>query len=239
MTPDKSFPPAPAGAPGATNGDLRVDLRLIADMVCPGSRVLDVGCGDGALLQVLAQTKGVDGRGIELSMAGVRAAVRRGVSVIQGNADTDLADYPNGAFDYAILSQTLQATQRPRQVLEQLMRVAERAIVSFPNFGYWKARWHLMSHGRMPVTRGLPEEWWETPNIHLCTLKDFLVLAREMDIVIERGVALNEDGTVTRLPAVGPWANLLSAQAVFLVRRRNGGARPGGAAGPARDADAP
>lgn len=216
--------PAPC-AIGTSNGDLRVDLRLIADMVRSGARVLDVGCGDGALLQVLAQTKGVDGRGIELSMAGVRAAVRRGVSVIQGNADTDLADYPTHAFDYAILSQTLQATQQPRRVLEELLRVAERAIVSFPNFGFWKARWHLVSRGRMPVTRGLPEEWWETPNIHLCTLKDFLALARHMDIVIERAVALNEDGSVTRLPAIGPWANLLSAQAVFLLRRRNGGAR--------------
>jgi len=211
------------------NGDLRIDLRLIADMVRPGSRVLDVGCGDGALLQVLAQTKGVDGRGIELSMAGVRAAVRRGVSVIQGNADTDLADYPAGAFDYAILSQTLQATLRPRDVLEHLLRVAERAIVSFPNFGYWKARWHLVARGRMPVTPGLPEEWWETPNIHLCTLKDFLMLAREMDIEIERAVAMTETGAVTRLPAVGPWANLLSAQAVFLLRRCAGDGSRGAA----------
>jgi len=223
MIVDITRPDAGPQAWSTGNGDLRIDLRVIADMVCPGSRVLDVGCGDGALLQVLAQTKGVDGRGIELSMAGVRAAVRRGVSVIQGNADTDLADYPNGAFDYAVLSQTLQATQQPRRVLEELLRVAERAIVSFPNFGYWKARWHLVSRGRMPVTRGLPEEWWETPNIHFCTLKDFLVLARETNITIERGVALNEDGAVTRLPAVGPWANLLSAQAVFLLHRKEGG----------------
>jgi methionine biosynthesis protein MetW len=210
----------PASVPGS-NGDLRFDLRLIADMVTPGARVLDVGCGDGALLQYLARTKGVDGRGIELSMVGVRTAVRRGVSVIQGNADTDLADYPSAAFDYAILSQTLQATQRPRDVLSHLLRVGGRAIVSFPNFGYWKARWHLLSKGRMPVTRGMPEEWWETPNIHFCTIKDFVVLARCMDIVIEKGVALREDGRLNRLSATGPWANLMSAQAVFLLRRRN------------------
>jgi methionine biosynthesis protein MetW len=212
--------PPPASVTGS-NGDLRFDLRLIADMVTPGARVLDVGCGDGALLQYLARTKGVDGRGIELSMAGVRTAVRRGVSVIQGNADTDLADYPSAAFDYAILSQTLQATQRPRDVLSHLLRVGGRAIVSFPNFGYWKARWHLLSKGRMPVTRGMPEEWWETPNIHFCTIKDFVVLARCMDIVIEKGVALREDGRLNRLSATGPWANLMSAQAVFLLRRRD------------------
>jgi methionine biosynthesis protein MetW len=201
------------------NGELRFDLRIIADMVRSGARVLDVGCGDGALLQHLAQTKGVDGRGIELSMAGVRAAVRRGVSVIQGNADTDLADYPAGAFDYAILSQTLQAMQQPREVLDQLLRVARHGIVSFPNFGFWKARWHLVSRGRMPVTAGMPEEWWATPNIHFCTIKDFVVLTRQMDIVIEKGVALNENGSVNRLSATGPWANLLSAQAVFLLTR--------------------
>ena len=211
-----AVPPTTGTGP---NGELRIDLRLIADMVTPKARVLDVGCGDGALLQYLAGVKGVNGRGIELSMAGVRAAVRRGVSVIQGNADTDLADYPAGAFDYAILSQTLQATQHPREVLGHLLRVADRAIVSFPNFGYWKARWHLVSKGRMPVTRGLPEEWWDTPNIHYCTIKDFVVLARCMDIVIEKGVALDEDGRVNRLSATGPWANLMSAQAVFLLRR--------------------
>lgn len=216
-------PPGPQGPTAHANGELRFDLRIIADMVTPGARVLDVGCGDGALLQHLARTKGVDGRGIELSMTGVRAAVRRGVAVIQGNADTDLADYPSAAFDYAILSQTLQATQRPRDVLGQLLRVGSRAIVSFPNFGYWKARWHLLSKGRMPVTRGLPEQWWETPNIHFCTIKDFVVLSRCMDIVIEKGVALSEDGSLNRLSATGPWANLMSAQAVFLLRRNGPG----------------
>jgi len=210
-------PAAGTSRPG--NGELRYDLRLIASMIDQGARVLDVGCGDGALLQHLAQTKGVDGRGIELSMSGVRAAVRRGVAVIQGNADTDLSDYPDGAFDYVVLSQTLQATQRPRDVLENLLRVGSRAIVSFPNFGYWKARWHLLSRGRMPITRGMPEEWWETPNIHFCTIKDFVVLARQMDVFIEKGVALNENGSVNRLSATGPWANLLSAQAVFLLHR--------------------
>jgi len=207
------------GAVRSGNGELRYDLRLIASMIGQGSRVLDVGCGDGALLQHLARVKGVDGRGIELSMAGVRAAVRRGVAVIQGNADTDLTTYPEGAFDYVVLSQTLQATQRPRDVLENLLRVGARAIVSFPNFGYWKARWHLLSRGRMPVTRGMPEDWWATPNIHFCTIKDFVALTRQMDVIIEKGVALNENGSVNRLSATGPWANLLSAQAVFLLRR--------------------
>ena len=222
---DHAETPTPRNAPA-----LRHDLRPIAAMVAPGSRVLDVGCGDGALLQHLANAKHVDGRGVELSMAGVRAAVRRGVAVIQGNADTDLADYPDGAFDYVVLSQTLQATQRPREVLENLVRVGRHAIVSFPNFGYWKARWHLLSRGRMPVTQGLPEEWWETPNIHFCTIKDFVVLTRAIGVDIEKGVALNENGTVNRLSATGPWANLISAQAVFLLRRHEDADEMAGAA---------
>ncbi len=135
---------------------IRVDLQHIADMVAPGSRVLDVGCGDGALLDYLVHFKQVDGRGIELSQAGVNACVGVGLSVIQGDADTDLAGYPSDAFDYAILSQTLQATRDPKGVLDQLVRIARRAIVSFPNFGHWRMRWHLLTQGTMPVTPSLP-----------------------------------------------------------------------------------
>jgi methionine biosynthesis protein MetW len=151
----------------------RVDHLLIAEMVKHGSRVLDVGCGDGALLQLLADTKDVDGRGIEVSRERVNACVARGLSVIQGDADRDLADYPDGAFDYAILSLTIQATLQPKAVLQQLLRIGRYAIVSFPNFGHWQVRAKLLFTGRMPVTENLPDAWYVSPNAHLCTIKDF------------------------------------------------------------------
>lgn len=198
---------------------IRVDLQLIAEMVEPHSRVLDVGCEDGALLQYLWKTKGVDGRGIELSQAGVNACVRNGLSVIQGDADKDLADYPSDAFDYVILSQTLQATHNPRTVLDHMARIGKRSIVSFPNFGYWRVRFSLFFGGRMPVTEHLPNSWYDTPNIHFCTIRDFVLLGRQMNLRVERGLALSGDGRSFRLDPAGGLANLLAEQAVFLLRR--------------------
>ena len=157
-------------------------------MIEPGSRVLDIGCGDGALLAYLAREKGVDGRGIELSQSGVNACVRHGLSVIQGDADRDLDAFPNGAFDVVVLSQTLQATRRPRHVVEELLRIGKRAIVSFPNFGFWRIRLGLLFRGRMPVSELLNHPWYETPNIHLCTIRDFVVLCDEIGAGIERSV---------------------------------------------------
>ena len=151
----------------------RADHRLIAEMVEPGSRVLDVGCGDGALLQLLRDEKAVDGRGIELSPERVKACVTRGLSVIQGDADRDLPDYPDKAFDYAVLSLTIQATRFPKTVLENLLRIGRHAIVSFPNFGHWRIRTQLMMTGRMPMTPNLPETWYNSVDAHLCTIKDF------------------------------------------------------------------
>jgi len=196
----------------------RVDLLLIAEMVAPGSRVLDVGCGDGTLLRILADKQAVDGRGIELSQAGVNSCVTQGLAVIQGDADTDLAYYPNLAFDYAILSQTIQATHNPRLVLEQLLRIGKRAVVSFPNFGHWRVRTQLMFGGHMPRTDNLPERWHDTPNIHFCTIKDFLTLCDDIGAKVERAVALNAYGT--KLVSAPLFAqNLFGEQAVFLLSR--------------------
>jgi len=198
----------------------RVDLLLVADMVKARSRVLDVGCGDGTLLRLLAEEKGVDGRGIELSQSGVNDCVAKGLSVIQGDADTDLADYPDDAFDYVILSQTLQATRQPRRVLEHMLRIGRHAIVSFPNFGHWRIRFQIAFGGRMPVTRDLSCAWYETPNIHFCTIHDFIALVREIGAHIERGLALDRSGAP--LAFREPWIwNLFGEQGVFrLVRKK-------------------
>ena len=198
----------------------RVDHLLIAEMVREGARVLDVGCGDGALLQLLSEIKGVDGRGIEISRDRVNACVAQGLSVVQGNADQDLDAYPDKAFDYAILSLTLQATQHPKRVVESLLRIGERAIVSFPNFGHWSIRLKLLWNGRMPVTPNLPEPWYDSPDSHLCTIIDFVEMCREISARIEYAAAFNASGRqLSTRGKLFDMQNLLGEKAVFLLRR--------------------
>ncbi len=197
---------------------LRPDLAAIAEMIPKGARVLDVGCGDGALLEHLATTKGVDGRGIELSQQNVNACVVRGLPVMQGDADTDLVEYPSGAFDVAILSQTIQATRAPKTVLEHLLRIGRRSVISLPNFGHWRVRASLVLNGCMPRTQALSYHWYDTPNIHLCTIADFVALARECGAVIEHALALDEKGRTKTMRAEAWGPNILADGAIFLLR---------------------
>ena len=192
---------------------LRSDLAIIAGHVARGARVLDVGCGDGALMAALRDNRDVDARGLEIDAGNVAAAVARGLSVIQGDADVDLQGYPDASFDYAILSQTLQTARAPDLVLDHLLRIGQRAFVSFPNFAHWRVRLSLLWGGRMPVTRQLPESWYDTPNIHHVTVDDFRTCLKQRGVVVEGAWFLSGDKQTTSAAA-----NLLAEHAVFLLR---------------------
>ena len=217
MSAEQQILPLVGPAPDAAM-TYRGDHLLVAQMIQRGSKVLDVGCGDGDLLQLL-ETRGIDGRGIELSREGVNRCVAKGLAVVQGDADTDLVNYPDDAFDYVILSQTLQATRDPKRVVENLVRIGRKAIVSFPNFGHWRVRWSLLWTGRMPETETIPARWYDTPNIHFCTILDFVDLCRELDIEIERSLSINPKGTQNSLRA-HKLANIFGEQGMFLLRKR-------------------
>ena len=196
----------------------RIDHLIISEMVAEKSRVLDIGCGQGTLLELLKDKKKIDGRGIEISPEGVNLCVSRGLSVVHGDADHDLVNYPDNAFDYAILSHTIQATRRPRHILEELLRISKNAIISFPNFGHWKIRAQILLNGRMPVTKILPREWYETENIHLCTITDFARTCNDLGAKIEKSIAVDSSGNRLGIRLPFSFHNVFGAQAVFLIK---------------------
>lgn len=199
---------------------LRPDLAVIASLIAPQSRVLDIGCGDGELLHWLRDDKKVDGRGIEIDQQLVHQAIARGIPVIQGDVISDLPHYPDQSYDYVVLSQTLQTMSDPRAVLEQLVRIGKQAIVSVPNFGYWKNRLQLAITGKMPVNKTLSYEWYDTPNIHFCTITDFVILAERLGVTIEDRVVVDGHGQKARFTGYGFKANLFGQQGVFLLSKK-------------------
>lgn len=198
----------------------RADFEVIAALVSEGARVLDVGCGDGALLERLIAEKRVKGRGLELSQAGVNACVAKGLSVVQGDADADLSFFPDNAFDFVILSKTIQAVKSPGKVLAELARIGGRVVVSLPNFGHWRTRTKILFGGRMPVTPALPATWHETANIHLCTVRDFADLARQSGLQIETAAPISGGRAGSPFARVLWRANWFAEEAVFLLRGR-------------------
>jgi methionine biosynthesis protein MetW len=196
---------------------VRIDYSIIMRLVPEGKDVLDLGCGDGFLLEKLQNERNVKGRGIEISEIGVKQCIRRGLTVLQGDIDDGLPDYPDKSFDFVILNQTLQVVKKPDLVLFEMLRVSEKGIVGFPNFGYWKLRASLLLKGRMPKTKVLPYEWYNTPNIHLCTIKDFNAFCQENGIKIEKRIFLSAErgGRIFR----GAAPNLFAENAIYIISR--------------------
>jgi methionine biosynthesis protein MetW len=198
---------------------VRLDLHLISQMIEPNTRVLDIGSGDGTLIEHLFRTLDCDARGIEIDMQEVTRAIAHGLPVMHGDADSDLAHYPDGLFDYVVLSRTLQAVERPREVLRQMLRIGDRALVSFPNFGHWRVRWQLAWSGRMPMTPTWDRAWFETPNIHPCTIQDFFDLCRREGYAVEQWLAVDDAGRRTPWRKYPGLANFFGEQALFLLRK--------------------
>ncbi len=196
---------------------VRIDHNIIVRLIPGGSSVLDLGCGDGSLLKKLKDEKGINGRGIEISEIGVKQCISKGLTVLQGDIDEGLRDYPDKSFDYVVLNQTLQVVKKPDLVLSEMLRVGRKGIVGFPNFGYWKIRAYLLFKGRMPKTRLLPYEWYNTPNIHLCSVRDFEIYCSEQDIDIEKRIFLTTErgGRVLR----GVLPNLFAENAIYVISR--------------------
>ena len=200
---------------------IRKDWKLIESLINKESKVLDIGCGEGGLIEQLEKNIHADTNGIEVNAELARKAIANGFNVIQGNAEEDLLQYSNHSFDYVILSQTLQAMIKPKDILLELLRIGEKAIVSFPNFGHWKIRFQLLLTGKMPITKGLPYAWYETPNIHVFTIKDFQNLCKDLNIVIEKSIALSSNGSQSEISTGISGANLFTSEAIFLLSYQN------------------
>jgi len=196
---------------------MKNEFKIIANLLPPQSRVLDVGCGDGTLIEALIKEKSIDARGVELEEENVKECIAKGLSVIEGDAETELSQFPDKAFDFVVLSQTLQAFYRPENVLEQLLRIGDRVIISIPNFGYWQIRASLLFFGKMPVTKSLPYTWYNTPNLHICSIKDFYQFCEKKKIKINRVIGVNSEKTSSIYRINLEIKNLLSEVGIFVI----------------------
>ncbi len=202
-----------------TNG--KISQKLISSLIKNDAKVLDVGCGNGSLLTFLENEKKINGHGLEISHQGVQECLAKGLSVLQGNADTDLTNFPENSFDYVILSRTLQATHKPQEVLKQMLRIGKTCIVSFPNFAHWKCRLDLLLKGEMPMTKTLSEPWYQTPNIHLCTIKDFIKICNSLNISIDKAFRISESGSIKSIKkAESFYNNLFSVEGIFVISQK-------------------
>ena len=198
---------------------MKKEFKIISELIENNTRVLDVGCGDGTLIKYLKDYKNIDTRGLEISKNKVQSCISKGLTIIEGNAEKDLYQFPNLSFDYVILSQTLQAFYNPEKVINDLLRVGNKAIVTIPNFGFWKIRLHLLLKGTMPITKNLPDEWYNTPNLHMCSIKDFFNFCSKKNIELFRSIALNGEKTSTINRANLNLKNLNSELGIFLIQK--------------------
>ena len=198
---------------------MKQEFKIISELIDENSHVLDVGCGDGILMEYLVEKKKVNIRGIEISKTKVQNCIAKGLTIIEGNAEEDLKQFPDKSFDYVVLSQTLQAFLNPEKVINELLRIGKRAIVTIPNFGYWKIRLHLLLKGTMPVTRTLPDEWYNTPNIHLCTIKDFVYFSKTKNFKLSKSIALRSNQLSYIKDGNLNFKNLSSNLGIFLIER--------------------